>query len=196
MTDQPTLTESVSDAVARNVREARTERGWTLDQLANRSGVSKGMVVQIEQARTNPSIGTLSKLGGALGVSLSDLVDTDRGPVIRMVPSDDAALLWETDGGSTARLLVGGRRPDFIELWEWVLVPGDRYEGNVHAAGMKELLHVVEGTLTLQVGDAMTEVGTGSSASYDGDQPHSYLNAESDRLRFVLVMVDPTGSRA
>ena len=60
MTD-PTLKETVTDAVARNVREARLERGWTLEQLATRSGVSKGMVVQIEQARTNPSIGTLSK---------------------------------------------------------------------------------------------------------------------------------------
>ncbi len=42
----------------------------------------------------------------------------------------------------------------------------------------------------------MTEVREGSSASYDGDQPHSYLNAQSEWLRFVLVMVDPTGSRA
>jgi len=190
------LTESIAESVARNVREARTERGWTLDQLAGRSGVSKGMVVQIEQARTNPSIGTMSKLGQALGVSLSDLVDVQRGPVIRMVPAEDAARLWETESGSSARLLVGGRRPDFIELWEWVLMPGDRYEGNVHAQGMKELLHVIDGTLTLMVGDAMTEVGVGSSASYDGDQSHSYLNAESDRLRFILVMLDPSGSRA
>ena len=38
------------------------ERRWTLEQLAARSGVSKGMVVQIEQGRTHPSIGTQSKV--------------------------------------------------------------------------------------------------------------------------------------
>ncbi len=196
MSEQPSLKETVAEAVARNVREARLERGWTLDQLATRSGVSKGMVVQIEQARTNPSIGTLSKLGEALGVSLSDLVDTTSGPVIRSVAAADAALLWSTDAGSGARLLVGGRRPDFIELWEWVLAPGDVYRGNVHAPGMRELLHVLEGTLTLTVADSVSTVEQGGSASYDGDQPHSYYNGESGPVRFVLVMVDPSGSRA
>ena len=102
-------TDPVTDAVARNVREARTERGWTLDQLATRSGVSKGMVVQIEQGRTNPSIGTLSKVSEALGVSLPDLVDSGPTPRVRVVDAADAALLWSTEAGSTARLLVGVR---------------------------------------------------------------------------------------
>lgn len=194
MTD-PTLKETVTDAVARNVREARLERGWTLEQLATRSGVSKGMVVQIEQARTNPSIGTLSKIGGALGVSLSDLVETGGEPLVRVVEAEDAALLWETPSGSIARLLVGGHRPDFIELWEWVLAPADTYEGHIHAQGIRELLHVVEGVLTLTVSGSLSTIAAGASASYAGDQPHSYHNGGSDPLRFVLVMVDPSGTR-
>ena len=181
--------------MARNVREARLERGWTLDQLATRSGVSKGMVVQIEQARTNPSIGTLSKVGEALGVSLSDLVETGGEPLVRVVPAGDAAQLWETDLGSTARLIVGGHRPDFIELWEWVLAPGDTYEGHVHAQGIRELLHVIDGVLTLTVSDSVSTIETGASASYAGDQPHSYYNGGSGSVRFLLVMVDPSGSR-
>ncbi len=196
MTDQPGLKETIADSVARNVREARLERSWTLDQLASRSGVSKGMVVQIEQARTNPSIGTLSKIGEALGVSLSDLVDTAGGPIVRVVPPEDAAQLWETEGGSSARLLVGGHRPDFIELWEWILAPGETYEGRVHAQGIRELLHVLEGELSLTVSDSVSIIGVGASASYDGDQPHTYYNSRSEPLRFFLVMVDPSGNRA
>ena len=195
MSDGPSLKESIADSVARNVREARLERGWTLDQLASRSGVSKGMVVQIEQARTNPSIGTLSKIGEAIGVSLSDLVDTAAGPLVRVVPPEDAAQLWDTDAGSSARLLVGGHRPDFIELWEWVLAPGDTYEGRIHTQGIRELLYVLEGSLTLTVSESVQTVSTRASASYDGDQPHSYYNGDDDILRFVLVMVDPNGSR-
>lgn len=201
VTDPSTLKDSIADSVARNVREARLERGWTLDRLASRSVVSKGMLVQIEQARTNPSIGTLSKIGEALGVSLSDLVDTAAGPVVRIVQAADAAQLWETTAGSTARLLVGGHRPDFIELWEWVLAAGETYEGRVHASGIRELLHVLEGTLTLTVSEApsseiVSTIETGASASYAGDQPHSYFNGGSTTLRFILVMVAPSGSRA
>ena len=195
MSDSQLLKETVTEAVARNVREARTERRWTLEQLASRSGVSKGMVVQIEQGRTNPSIGTLSKVAEALGVSLPDLVDTGEGPAARLVAPDDAAELWSTAAGSTATLLVGGRRPDFIELWEWRLEPGETYEGRPHPAGIRELLHVIEGELTLTVGDEVLTVGQFGSAAYAADQAHSYTNRGADRLRFVLVMVDPTGAR-
>ncbi len=189
------IRESVTEAVARNLRDARTERGWTLEKLASRSGVSKGMVVQIEQGRTNPSIGTLSKVSDALGVSLADLVSAPDTPVVRLVPTHDAARLWETDGESHATLLVGGQRPDFIELWEWTLAPGDTYEGRSHSPGIRELLHVLEGTLTLTVSDEVNVIEKGASASYDGDQPHNYENSGNELLRFTLVMVDLSGTR-
>lgn len=190
------LRESVTEAVARNVRDARNERGWTLEKLAHRSGVSKGMVVQIEQGRTNPSIGTLSKVSDALGVSLANLVSAPDTPVVRLVPANVAARLWNPEGESHATLLVGGQRPDFIELWEWVLGPGDAYEGRPHAPGIRELLHVLEGALTLTVAEDANTIETGASASYDGDQPHRYENAGESLVRFTLVMVDPTGTRS
>ncbi len=193
--DSQVVKESVTEAVARNVREARTERRWTLEQLAARSGVSKGMVVQIEQGRTNPSIGTLSKVAEALGVSLPDLVDSGGGPLVRVVAAEEIAELWATEAGSAARLLVGGRRPDFIELWEWRLRPGESYEGRPHPVGIRELLHVLEGTLTLTVDDEVHTVGAGGSAAYAGEQPHAYANQTMAPVRFVLVMVDPTGAR-
>ena len=187
------LKETVTEAVARNVREARTGRGWTLEKLANRSGVSKGMVVQIEQGRTNPSIRTLSKVSEALGVSLPDLVDTGGGRIVRVVEGSEAARLWSTPSGSSARLLVGGHQPDFTELWEWVLAPGEEYVGQAHSPGMRELIHVLEGSLTLVVGDEEVGLAEAASATYAADQPHRYCNDTDDWVRLVLVMVDPTG---
>jgi len=194
--DEAAVGPTVTDTVARNVREARLDRGWTLDKLATRSGVSKGMVVQIEQGRTNPSIGTLSKISDALGVSLPDLVDGGEAPLVRIVAGDEAAHLWETPAGSSARLLVGGRQPDFIEIWEWVLAPGERYVGRAHPIGMRELLHVDRGELTLVVGEEIHLVPNGASAAFPGDQPHEYRNGGDTPVRIVLVMVDPSGSRA
>jgi quercetin dioxygenase-like cupin family protein len=154
------------------------------------------MVVQIEQGRTNPSIGTLSKLSDALGISLPDLVGGGEVPQVRVVPGDEAAMLWETPAGSSARLLVGGRQPDFIEIWEWVLAPGESYVGRAHPIGIRELLHVDSGELTLVVGDESLIVKKGASAAYSADQPHEYRNEGTDRVRLILVMVDPSGSRA
>ncbi len=80
MTDATDPSTATISTVARNVRALRTEQAWTLDELAGRSGVSKGMLVQIEQNRTNPSIGTLCRIAEAFGVSLASLVELGQSP--------------------------------------------------------------------------------------------------------------------
>ncbi|MET7397672.1 helix-turn-helix transcriptional regulator, partial [Dactylosporangium sp. NPDC005572] len=62
-------------AIARHVKLLRQGRRWSLDELASRSGVSKGMLVQIEGARTNPSIGTLCRIAESFGVSIGRLLE-------------------------------------------------------------------------------------------------------------------------
>lgn len=96
MADLDLLTQSL----ARNVKRWRTERGFTLDALAARAGVSRGMLIQIEQARTNPSLGTVVKIGDALGISITTLLDYEQGPKVRIVPPEQVVRLWSTEAGS------------------------------------------------------------------------------------------------
>ncbi|WP_416071874.1 helix-turn-helix domain-containing protein [Streptomyces sp. ID05-04B] len=72
-------------------------QGWSLETLAARSGVSKGMLVHIEQGRTNPSIGTLCRLTDALGTTLSRLVETSELPLARVVRAGEGACLWRSE---------------------------------------------------------------------------------------------------
>jgi transcriptional regulator with XRE-family HTH domain len=65
--------EELKGALARNVRHHRTTRGWSLEELATRSGVSRAMIVQVEGSRTNASLGTICELADALGVNPKDL---------------------------------------------------------------------------------------------------------------------------
>lgn len=62
-------------ALAARLREARARAGLTLDQTARRAGLSRRFLVEIEAARTNPSIGKLAALASALGISLAQLCD-------------------------------------------------------------------------------------------------------------------------
>ncbi|MFI9613275.1 helix-turn-helix domain-containing protein [Streptomyces sp. NPDC052023] len=84
-------------AVARGVRAARVAQGWSLETLAARSGVSRGMLVHIEQGRTNPSTGTLCRLTDALGTTLSRLVETSELPLARVVRAGEGACLWRSE---------------------------------------------------------------------------------------------------
>jgi len=70
---------SLASAIGARVRLARQSRGWTLDRLAATAGVSRRMLVNVEQGAANPSVGTLLKLGDALGVGLPALVEPPPG---------------------------------------------------------------------------------------------------------------------
>lgn len=192
MTDASTAAIST---IARNVRALRTEQGWTLDELAGRSGVSKGMLVQIEQNRTNPSIGTLCRISEAFGVSLAAMVELGQSPSVRIVSEDDAVELWRGEPGSVGRLLVGTDRREHIELWDWRLTPGDEYPSQDHQPGTREMLHVLEGTLTLTVDGTDHVVPTGSCVLFDADRSHGYANRGRKVLRFTLVVSAPGGQR-
>src|SRR5256885_13844743 len=77
--------DSVARAIGGRVRHGRNRRGWTLDQLAARSGVSRRMLVSIEQGSANPSIATLLRISDALGIGLPALVNMDRSSRLREI---------------------------------------------------------------------------------------------------------------
>lgn len=187
MSDLDLLTQSL----ARNVKRWRSERGFTLDGLAARAGVSRGMLIQIEQARTNPSIGTVVKIGDALGISITTLLDYEQGPKVRIVPADQTVRLWHTDAGSYNRLLAGTEAPGPLEMWDWRLEPGDGSSSDAHPQGTVELLHVTEGELTLVVDDVPHQVPAGASVSFESDVPHTYRNDGAGTVRMTMAVSVP-----
>lgn len=183
--------DNLTNALARNLKRWRTERGFTLDALAGRAGVSRGMIIQIEQARTNPSVGTTVKLADALGVSLSTLLDYEQGPSVQLVPTHRAVRLWTTKAGSSSRLLVGAQAPGPFELWSWRLMPGDVSASDPHPSGTTELLHVTAGQLTLAVGGTAHAVPAGTSASFEAGVAHSYGNEGREPVEMTMAVVVP-----
>lgn len=181
--------EIVTAAVGRNVREERSRLGWTLDELAGRSGVSKGMLIQVEQARTNPSVATLCRLATALGTSVADLVEATETPATRVVRADEGIVLWRGRRGGRGKLMVGTGAPDQVELWDVCLEPGDTHATEAHAAGTRELLLVVEGVLTLEVDDHPFTVGAGDAIGFPGDRPHAYRNLGDRAVHLAMSVV-------
>ncbi len=176
-------------SLARNVRAQRARRQWTLDTLAARSGLSKGVVVALEQGRGNPNLATLIRLSDALGVSLTALLEGGEHPAVRV--SDRPALLWEGPAGGTGRLLDGTDSPSPVELWHWRLEPGERHDSEAHAPGTRELIHVYSGELVLTIGGQDVRVPAGSSARMTADEPHGYGNPGATAVDFAGVVVPP-----
>ena len=182
--------DEVNAAVGRNVRGQRTRLAWTLEDLAARAGVSKGMLLQVEQARTNPSVATICRLATALGVSIASLVEAPEAPSARVVRAGEGVALW-TGGrtGSAAKLMVGSGTSQQVELWDVRMQAGDGYSSEGHPTGTRELLLVIDGELTLELDGTPHLVGAGDAIAFVADRPHAYRNLGASPLRYSLSVI-------
>jgi transcriptional regulator with XRE-family HTH domain len=192
------LTDRERDAqvsIARQVKGLRQDRRWSLDELASRSGVSKGMLVQIEGARTNPSIGTLCRIAESFGVSIGRLLEAEPEPVVKIVGADEPPVLWRGSRGGTGRLLRGVNDPAFVEVWEWRVTPGEEHDSGDHAPRTREIIQVREGELIVTVDGTDYPVSTGETIDFKADRPHRYRNPAAVEAVLTMVVVMPSGER-
>lgn len=184
-------TTALASAIGVRVRQERQSCRWTLDQLAEAAGVSRRMVVNVEQGAANPSVGTLLRLSDALGVGLPALVERPGPGRVKVTRSGRGAVLWTGESGGSATLVAGTEPPNVVELWDWTLGPGDQHASPAHTAGTKELIQVREGTVTVEVAEQSTVLAAGDAVAFAGDVAHSYANPGSEPARFSLAVFEP-----
>jgi transcriptional regulator with XRE-family HTH domain len=181
----------LAQAIGSRVRQERQSRQWTLDHLAEAAGVSRRMVVNVEQGAANPSVATLLRLSDALGIGLPALVEPPDAKVVKVTRRGEGAALWSAANGGRGVLVAGTEPPDVVELWDWTLGPGDQHTSEAHAAGTKELVHMRQGTITVQVADQSVTLQAGDAVAFPGDVAHAYRNARKQPARFSLAVFEP-----
>ena len=184
-------TTALAAAIGTRVKDLRQGRRWTLDQLAAAAGVSRRLLVNVEHGAANPSVGTLLRISDALGVGLPALVEQPAQERVKVTRGGDGAALWTGTAGGRGVLVAGTEPPDVLELWDWTLGPGDEHRSEAHTAGTKELLQVLAGAITLEVGDQSFVLKTGDAVSFPGDVAHAYANPRTKEARFCLTVFEP-----
>jgi transcriptional regulator with XRE-family HTH domain len=184
-------TASLAAAIGVRVRQERQSRRWTLDQLAEAAGVSRRMLVNVEQGAANPSVGTLLRISDALGVGLPGLVEPSRPKSLNVTRHGEGAVLWSGPSGGRGVLVAGTEPPNVVELWDWTLGPADRHASEAHTPGTKELVQVQQGTITVEVADQSVTLDAGDAVAFPGDVAHSYANPHTQPARFSLAVFEP-----
>jgi transcriptional regulator with XRE-family HTH domain len=178
--------------IGERVRARRHARGWTLDELAERSGVSRRMLVNVEQGSVNASVATLLRVSDALGIGLPDLVaPSPRGALLEVIAAGDREPLWSGEAGGRAVLAAGITVPEVVELWDWTLGPGDAHASEPHVAGARELLWVIEGEVVVSAAGEEVVLRLGDAVSFPGDMVHGYRNDGAASARFALTVFEP-----
>ncbi|OMH34468.1 helix-turn-helix domain-containing protein [Tersicoccus sp. Bi-70] len=183
------MSEQIRPDVARlvgdRIRTLRTEQGLSVVGLAERSGVSRRMLTQVELGQANPSLSTVDKIAGALGTSFATLVGVqDR-------PAPDGVEVWSTTAGSWAYLVNAVETPEAtVELWTWHLVRGDSYGTGPAVGAPPSMVHVSSGEVRVRAGDAELRIGERHSARLDADQDRAF-EAVTPIADFVWVVTIP-----
>ncbi|WP_347905787.1 XRE family transcriptional regulator [Pseudomonas purpurea] len=186
MHNDSTQRASVLQHVSQNVRRLRHLSGLSQTALAEKSGVSRRMLVAIEAGEKNVSLTTLDRVAEALEVAFSDLIQA---PDARD-PSRINELAWAgLIPGSKAVLLAKANASREVELWEWRLEPGEEYLSEADADGWSEQLYVFEGGLTLVIGEERRLIAQGEFVSFASNRRHAYRNEGAVAVRFVRNVV-------
>jgi len=172
------------------LRAARTARGLSLAAVAAETGGSRSLLSLIETGRSDITLRRLDRLADLYGVRVSELLST--GPsqdCVAVVRAGDMPVLHSTEDGVEMRLLV----PDGARAMMGLLIeiePGGGADDRMSHEG-EELVHVLEGTLALEVEGELHELHPGDSAYYPSDRKHRITNPGDVPVRVVVVATPP-----
>jgi XRE family transcriptional regulator, regulator of sulfur utilization len=177
----------INRVMAENLKKMREQRGMSLDRVAELTGVSKSMLGQIERGESNPTIQTVWKIANGLKVSLTAIIDTPVSETVVVKRSDNPV---QGDGGKLRIYPVfpfdAEKRFEVINL---ELEPGTHSPSEPHAAGTEEFLMVLEGQMTVTVGQETFTLETGDAIRYQADQPHTYSHTDQNNTLTKACMV-------
>lgn len=183
----------LAPVVGANLRRLRGERGLSLEGLAQRSGVSRAMLGQIELGQSAPTINVLWKIARALDLPFSALLSGSRAPAgPRVLPAARSKRLTSHDGAFSSRALFPLDEPRRVELYELELRKGAIEEAEPHPPGTRENLVVTIGAVQIDVAGEHYRLGPGDAIVFEADVPHSYRNVGEHDARMYLVMTYAT----
>ena len=179
--------------LGRLIRLARGER-YSLDALAARSGVSAGLLSQIERGIGNPSFQTLLRVAHALDIPVAALLaggDRNKPESLFVVRAGERRhITWPKEGMSWELLSVPGQREFTAMLGRIPPQFRDRtFSDPRHFQGMV-WSHVLSGEVTVLIGDLKIVARPGDSYSGGYQQIH-WVHNETDEIAVVLSVLIP-----
>jgi transcriptional regulator with XRE-family HTH domain len=176
------------------LRDARVAAGWSMGELARRSGVSQPYISQVEHGKFSPSLTTLYRLAGALGVPTSSLVppmesDTEEG--VHRHGRGTAVTMGDAPDSPIGHMLSRGGA-SHLEAFVYELDPGSVEHGAEFAHGGEEFQYVLSGRLEITLdGGPPIELGEGDSLHFDARRAHAWHVPGPERARVLLVVSYP-----
>jgi transcriptional regulator with XRE-family HTH domain len=187
----------INDRIAQRVRELRDERGFTLDALAERSGVSRSMISLVERGQSSPTAAVLDKLAVGLGVTLASLFE----PVPRAAEPSPLARhaeqpVWVDPGSGYVRRSLSPTLRSPLQLVEVAFPPGKRvaYENATYDNAVHQQVWVIEGVMELTTAGTTWRLETGDCLAMQLEGTTVFRNPTRKPARYLVALVSAAGA--
>lgn len=172
------------------VRELRQRKKISIEQLSEMTGLSKGMISQIERDKTGPSVTTLWKICKALNVTMNYFFDDlhEYDPIVR---KNERKKIQLKNANRTYELLC----PDLTKSIEMLMIeiePGQYSTEELISHEGEECGIVIKGSLRVLWGDKQYDLNEGDSIYLDSTTPHRYLNIGDEKSVSIWAMSPPS----
>jgi transcriptional regulator with XRE-family HTH domain len=183
----------INNRIASRVRELRNAQGFSLDTLAERSGVSRSTISLIERGQSSPTATVLDKLATALAVTLASLFEESAAPAAEPSPMARAAAqpVWTdpTSGYVRRNLSPAARSP--IQLVEVNFPAGQQvaYDTSARDVEIHQQVWMIEGVMEMTVGEVHWRLETGDCLTMRLDCPIVFRNPTREPARYLVALV-------
>jgi transcriptional regulator with XRE-family HTH domain len=178
-------------SIGERIRGERRLRGWTLDDLSERAGVSKSLLSKIERNQVSPSLRTLKAVADGLDLPLAWLLHEDH--LEQYIVRKDRRQGFVVPGSEIRREIIAPALLRQLTMLIAYFEPGQSSCSQPDVHHGEECLHVLKGQLTATVGGQTTVLAEGDTLYFDARTPHDFRNDGETEARVLVALLYPPG---
>jgi transcriptional regulator with XRE-family HTH domain len=179
--------------IGKNIRKLRRDQEMTLENMAGRTGLTKGYLSKVENSDKAPPVSTLIVIAKALGVTLSRIFGEEkRKKRCSVVKRAERRLMAKTGAGfGYSYETLAHKYPDKKMEPSILTIPAASRESLVFQHGGEEMVLILEGTMRFIHGDREYTLEPGDCVYFDSSIPHYALPAADRDVKCVDVIYVP-----
>ncbi len=177
-----------TEGLGLRIRYRRKKRVWTLDQLADASGVSRAGISRIERGETVPSTTTLSRIAEALGVTFAELMPVHSDEEVVLLKTSEQPVFVDENG--FVRRCIAPVLPSRGLDWVHNTLPPSETTGTFypHVSGVEEYVYVLEGMLEVCLGKSKRELRAGESLYYRAQVSRQFTAVGQSSCQYLMII--------
>jgi len=178
------------EMIGNKIRTIRKEKGFTLEEMASKTGLSKGLLSQVERGISQPSLESLWRITKALESPIVQFFEDVDQSHIHLIPKERRRFMLFPDSSGTYSLHTPGGNGK-LGVMQVHLQPGHQTKDQFIGQDGEECVVVLRGTVLVKVGNDEYHLTEGDSIYFGCSQPHMVSNPTDEEAHLLWALVSP-----